>query len=138
MTDLEALLPAGEPHAALHDALVLDLQVDYARKRLVAHIEVCIGDPAAVDEAARERHRSAGLIVEELQFCVIEPPGTGAVRIGDGLWLTAFGPLADASTEVGKALAARLPPDMLGWFLFFSDLNAFAYIAGQRAEVRWI
>lgn len=56
----------------------------------------------------------------------------------DGLWLTADGPLAESPTDTGKELARTIGSDGVSYYLFFSDLNAFAYIAGQSAAFTWL
>jgi hypothetical protein len=53
VTNLDALLPDGEQHATFHDALVVGIHIDYANKRLVAQMQVCVGDPDGIDDAAR-------------------------------------------------------------------------------------
>jgi hypothetical protein len=63
--------------------------------------------------------------------------GCGELGLDDGLWLSADGILAQAPTDVGKALAQGLSSGEIGWFLFFTNLNAFGYLAGGRAEFRW-
>jgi hypothetical protein len=68
----------------------------------------------------------------------LEPPQGSDAETGDGLWLTSDGPLSEAPTAVGKALAQSLGPEEAGWFLFFNNLNAFGYLAGRRARVRWL
>ena len=138
MDTLDAFLPDDEPHATLHDAVVMGLHIDYAGKRLVMQVRLCVGDPDSTDETVRERRRRAELIVEGLQFCVIDPPGPAASIGADGLWLTADGILADAPTDAGTVLARQLGPGDAGWFLFFSDLNAYMYFAGRRRQVRWV
>ena len=71
-----------------------------------------------------------------LKLWAIEPPTQIATDTAVGLWRTADGTLTEAPTAVGKALAQLLGPEDMGWFLFFNNLNAFGYLAGERAEFR--
>ena len=138
---LDTLLGPDERHATFHDALFARIHVDYTERRFVARARLCVGDPNASDEAARERRREGELVVDGLTIWALEPPATRPEerdRSNDGLWLTSDGPLAEAPTAAGKALAQSLEPDDVGWFLFFDNLNAFGYLAGQRASFKWL
>ena len=134
---LDSLLGDEERHATFHDAVITGVQIDYVRKRFVGVMQLSVGDPAASDVAARERRRRGELVVDELTLWAIEPPHAGSLGLGDGLWLSADGILAQAPTDVGKALAQGLSSGGIGWFFFFTNLNAFGYLAGGRAEFRW-
>jgi hypothetical protein len=134
---LDALLPDNEPFATFHDAVISSVQVDYLRRRFVAHMQINCGDPDSDGDAARERWRDGELIVEALKVWSIEPPALTGSDIGHGLWLASDGVLSDAPTEIGRALARQLAPGHVAWFLFFNNLNAFGYLAGERAEFRW-
>ena len=70
---------------------------------------------------------------EGLMLWALEPGLTS----GKGLWLTSDGPLNEAPTEAGKRFAAQCHACHIAWFLFFSDLNAFGYVAGSRAAFAW-
>ena len=134
---LDSLLGDEERHATFHDAILTGVEIDYVGKRFVGVMQLSVGDPAASDEAARERRRRGELIVDGLTLWAIDPPHTGSSGLGDGLWLSADGMLAQAPTGIGKALAQGLTSDGVGWFFFFANLNAFGYLAGRRAEFRW-
>jgi hypothetical protein len=129
---LDELLEGKEPHATFHDALVRRIVVDYQTRRWEAYLDVCVGDPEAADEGARERRRPGTLVVEGLAAWVMES-GDFA---GEPLWLTADGALGQAPTDAGRALATQ-HLGRVGWYLFFSDLNAFAYVVGARAIFEW-
>jgi hypothetical protein len=134
---LDSLLGDEERHATFHDAILTGVEIDYVGKRFVGVMQLSVGDPAASDEAARERRRRGELIVDGLTLWAIEPPHTESSGLEDGLWLSADGILAHAPTSVGKALAQGLTSGGVGWFFFFANLNAFGYVAGGRAEFRW-
>ena len=134
---LDSLLSGDEPHATFHDARVLSVAIDYTSRTLTARFALCVGDPDAVDERARERGRSGQLMVAGLHVWTIEPPAESGDVMTDGLWLAGDGPLAEASTETARALAQRFAHAPIAWFLYFNDLNAFAYIVAERAAWTW-
>jgi len=135
---LDSLLPAGEPHASFHDAIISVVRVDYVARQFLAQAEICVGDPNASDPLARERRRKGELVVDGLKIWVLEAPDPISTDTGDGLWITTVGVLSDSPTESGKALAKTLAPNDVGWFLFINNLNAFGYVAGSRAAFHWL
>jgi hypothetical protein len=90
------------------------------------------------DAAARERRRIGELVVDGLKVWAIEPPEQMNPDTSGGLYLTADGRLDEAPTKLGKTLSRRVAPGGVSWFLFFSNLNVFAYLVGERAEFRWL
>jgi hypothetical protein len=130
---LDELLGGEEFHATFHDASVRRISVDYQARRWEVHLDVCVGDPDAEDEGVRERRRPGTLIVEGLAAWVME---SGVVS-GEPLWLTADGPLAQSPTDAGRALAKQHAGGAVGWYLFFSDLNSFAYVIGAQTTFEW-
>ena len=130
---LDELLGGEEFHATFHDASVRRISVDYQARRWEVHLDVCVGDPDAEDEGVREQRRPGTLIVEGLAAWVME---SGVVS-GEPLWLTADGPLAQSPTDAGRALAKQHAGAAVGWYLFFSDLNSFAYVIGAQTTFEW-
>ena len=134
---LDNLLGNVERYATFHDAIFLAMHVDYTARRFVAEVDVCVGDPHAPDKTNRERRRRGQLAIEGLKLWALEPPGSTGGGIDGGLWLTAEGPLFDSPTLTGRALARDVGPSGVSWFLYFNDLNAFAYLAGESAAFTW-
>ena len=134
---LDALLGEEEPYATFRDAVLTKIHVDEAGKRLVAELTLGIGNANASDPANNERRRRGRLIVEDLSLWQIDSSGEVVASLSDGFWMTSHGPLADAPTELGKSLARALDPAHVGWFLFFNNINAFAYLAGGHFEFQW-
>jgi hypothetical protein len=134
---LDALLE-GEAHATFHDAVVRAIHVDYTSSRFVAEIEVCVGDPDAADEPSRERRRRGRLVVDGLKFWSVEPPADVNVSARQGLWLTSYGALSQSPTEVGRVLAREIEASDVNWFVYFSDMNAFGYLAGKKVSFTWL
>jgi hypothetical protein len=46
--------------------------------------------------------------------------------------------LEEAPTEEGKRLAITVGDDEIVWYLYFNDLNAFAYCVAQEARFEWL
>ena len=134
---LDGLLE-GERHATFHDATLLSVHVDYTAKRLVAEFDVCVGDPDAAEESTRERRRRGRLTIEGLKLWALEPPLELRAGSRREPWLTSDGPLAESPTDAGKALARAIGRQGVSWYLYFSDFNAFGYVAGERATFSWL
>lgn len=134
---LDSLLDGEEPHATFHDAELLSVRVDYRKRELVALWRMCVGDPNADDQAERERRREARLTLHDLAVWAMEPPAEPH-SAGGPPWLTADGPLQESTTATGRSLAKLLPAGTRSWYLYFSDLNAFAYCGAGRASVEWV
>ena len=134
---LDALLMDEEPYATFHDAVLTGVHIDEAARRFVADLTLSVGDPHAADASSSERRRRGRLIVDDFSIWQIESPGDIGSSLRDGLWMTSHGPLGDAPTEIGQSLARGLKPGHVGWFLFFNDNNAYAYLAGGHFEFQW-
>ena len=134
---LDHLLAAEEPHGTFHDASVRAVAVNYAQGSWVAECALCVGAPNAGTQTERERTRPGRLRVSGLLFWVCEPPGDLPANPGGPLWLTADGPLSKAPTDTGRKLAQSLPAEATAWYLYFSDLNCYAYVAGAKVEFEW-
>ena len=136
MHALDQLLAGDETHATFQDAIVLVIQTDYAQRRFVADLDLRIGDPNALGQEERARRRRGRLIVENLRLWALEAPDR-THRPSRGLLLKYAGPLSEAPTETGAMLAVTAGTAGFSWFLFFDDLKAFAYLAGDRAVFNW-
>jgi hypothetical protein len=134
-TSLDELLGRDEPHATFHDAELLSVSIDHEANTLVAMWRLCVGDPSASETVARERTRDGTLILEGLAFLVAEPPSE--VHPGPP-WLTADGPIGDSANANGRDLAQFVPAGGVGWYLYFSDSNSFAYWAARSARFQWV
>jgi len=126
--DLDLLLTL-EPHGTFHDAELLSVAIDRAARQLVAEFSICVGDPSAADVSARERRRRGHLEIRGL--LVWSAPAA------QGSWLTSYGPLREAPTEEGKALASSLPAGCSSWWLYFADANDFAYCGCEQYSWAW-
>jgi hypothetical protein len=134
-TSLDELLGRDEPHATFHDAELLSIAIDHEASKLVATWRLCVGDPSASDAVERKRRRDGQLILHGLAFWVTEPPSE--VPSGPP-WLTADGPLSDSPNASGRDLAQFVPVGGVGWYLYFSDSNSFAYWGAGSARFQWV
>lgn len=136
-TGLEGLLGGEEPHATFHDACLLDIAVNYDARLLSAHIEVCVGDPESTIEWVRERRRLGQLSLSGLKLWSIDPPLPESGQLGP-LWLTDEGRLSDAPTRTGRELGAAVSSHEAAGYLYFSNLNSFAYYRAESATFAWV
>jgi len=54
-----------------------------------------------------------------------------------GTWLTADGPLAELDSKVAERFANNIPPNLVRHYFYFSDTNAFLFVACDKLEFRW-
>jgi hypothetical protein len=134
---LDDLLGTEEPYATFHDGLLVSLTIDFEKRELMSEWELCVGDAESPSQTERERSRRGHLIFDGLMFWVVEPPEE--LYREEGLpWLTDDGPLYESTTGTGKQLARLVPPAASGWYLFFSDRNAYAYCASATVKFKWL
>ena len=137
-TKLDDLLGPMEPCATFHDSVLHELRINYTERKLLAEFELCVGDPDSKDENKRERHRKGSLRVSSLVLWAMEPPGNRDQERWTPLWITDDGLISEAKTETARELSlTTLSPDMYGWYLYFSSINAFAYLAAKEAVFEW-
>ncbi len=134
---LDRFLDPEEPHGTFHDAMLRRLTIDYEQASCTAEFELHVGDPSAASKPDRERTRVGRLSFAGLLFWVCEPPGDVPTEPGGAACLTSDGPLAEAPTEAAQKLSLRVPPEAKAWYLYFSNTNAFAYIAAASVEFDW-
>jgi hypothetical protein len=131
---LDELL-SGEPHATFHDATVVALQHDAAAGRAALTADLCIGDPDAPAVEERERRRRGRLSLAGVRLW--RKDGDTGATPGVGDWLTAEGPLGEATTELGKALYRDFETEPYCWYLYFSDTNSFLYWTARDLAFEW-
>jgi predicted RNase H-like HicB family nuclease len=122
----------------IETARVLRVTIDYESRRGDLLFDLWVGDPESLHESVRERYRRGTLSLRGLHFWVVEPPATELAEANaDTPWLTADGPLSEASSLTAKALASATPASASGWYFFFSNWNAFAYFAADEVCFAW-
>jgi hypothetical protein len=120
------------------DADLRRVMIDYENDTCVTDWELCVGDPEGRDRAARERRRKGRLTFAQLLFWACEPPTMSPTEPAGELWLTSEGPLGEGPTDEAKRLADTIPADAEAWYLYFSDLNVYAYVAAGSARFEWL
>jgi len=131
---LDELL-SQEPHATFHDATVVEVQHDAVAGRAALTADLCVGDPEASTVEERERRRRGRLSLEGVRLWR-EDGYDGAVS-GPGDWLTDEGPLAEATTELGRTLHREFEREPYCWYLYFSDTNSFLYWTARDVAFAW-
>ena len=134
---LDDLLGQVEPYATFHDATLNKIEIDYEAYELTAEFKLCVGNPDGKAKMERERCRRGVLKVSGLIFWAIEPPGNKDTDKWGPLWLTSDGLIEEAPTETAKQLTSVSMPETYGWYLYFSDINAFAYLCAREAVFEW-
>jgi hypothetical protein len=130
------MLGATEPFATVHDVSLLILNINYEGRDLIAEFDICVGDPNDSDHIARERRRGRLCLAGLILWACEAPRDTE--RCEGTPWLTSDGMLEQAPTEEGKRLAIAVGDDEIAWYLYFNDLNAFAYSVAQDARFEWL
>lgn len=94
-----------------------------------------MGDPDASTLGERERRRRGRLTLNGVRLWREDrnTPGTSS----SGGWLTAEGPLAEASTEIGQALQREFETEHYCWYFYFRDTNSFLYWTAQDVTFEW-
>jgi hypothetical protein len=135
LTTIDSFLGQEEPCATFHDALLISLSIDYERREVTTEWDICVGDPNASEVRDRERRRRGRLRFAGVVFWTVEPHD--CLLDGTLPWLTSDGPLSEAGTPTATDLSKRVPAGAASWYLYFSDLNAFAYCAAERGIFGW-
>jgi hypothetical protein len=134
---LDSFLAPAEQHGTFHDAMLRRLAINHEEATCTAEFELHVGDPDAINKVERERTRVGNLSFTGLLFWVSEPPRNVPMEPGGSAWLTSHGPLAEAPSQVGKGLSLGVPPEAKAWYFYFSDTNAFAYVAATSVAFDW-
>jgi hypothetical protein len=128
LEDIDSALPNG-----LHDMLVDRLSIDFVARIATLDVSIWIGDLASSVVTEREERRRGDLVLEGLQFCVLEPPDPRyPFAKSDPLWFVDF---ADADPKVVGAIP--LPPGAFSARFFVNQWNSFVHIAALKAALVW-
>lgn len=114
----------------LHDAALLSLAIDYRSRRAALGLSVDVSDPDPMTPTEGEVYQPATLIVSELVWCIVEPPGSSSVGTGE-LWI-------DAGLVSELPQSPPLPPVPDGafvWWIFVQQWNSFIYLAGRHFSI---
>ena len=134
MQTLDRLL-SDEPHATFHDAAVVDFNHDPVAGSASLTADLCVGDPDAVTLVEQKRRRRGRLTLEGVRLWRAD--GQDPAVSLPGAWLTAEGPLIEATTELGRTLHRDFEAEPYCWYFYFSDTNAFLYWTAQDVAFEW-
>jgi len=132
---LDDLLQREHPGASFHDASIEGYYFDARSRSLELYVQVAFYGPAG----GKPRHVPGVLTFSGVFSFHVEAPGSGgSTQLSDGLWLTAEGPV-ESLPEKDRTVPALLsaPARAFHHYLYFSDLNAFMFIAALDAEFAW-
>jgi hypothetical protein len=138
LDNLEDIIDNSEPNATFHDADIHSILVDYQNSALTIRMTLCVGDPNAKIEIDREIRRQCEVVFDGLRHWTMEFPSPISQEIKGPLWMTSDGQLKDCPTDYAKALIKSQLPYDIQWYLYFSDLNTFAYIVATNVSFKWV
>lgn len=128
LDELQESLPNG-----LHDAELVRLSVDYAKREAVVELNIDVGNPNARLEPEDESYRPARVLFSGVLFVVVDPP--------DVMYDYAGVSTIDSGSGQPRTAPQKLPPVGDGAFLcwlFVSRWNSFVRIAAQSVELEWV
>jgi hypothetical protein len=132
---LDTLLGWDEPFASFHDASVTKLRFDPEEATLEMMVDIFVGDPDGSPDQ-RELQRPGRLLFTDVVHWSLDA-AAGSGPLSGPLWLTASGRLDEARTLQATSLASRHAKSDRAIYLFFSDLNTFAYCIAGAATFQW-
>jgi hypothetical protein len=128
LSDIEAQLPNG-----FHDMYLEQLSVDFERRVAVFDLELWVGEVSSKNHEAREATRRGQLVLEGLQYCVLDPPDPASPYTeATAAWVVDI-------CEPDPALTGPrpLPPDAFAARFIVNQWNAFIHVAATHAGLRW-
>lgn len=132
LEDIEKMIPNG-----FHDALLERISIDYVKRCAVFDLHVLIGDPRSEDRESREAYREGQLRLNDLLFCVIEPPDPAYSYHEAGRLLLGAGSLKSTEIPSLPKLPEPLPEGAFAHWFFVQKWNAFLYVAAMDAYFEW-
>ncbi len=127
---LDDILDSCEPHGTFHDAFLVETKRIGDTTEL--RFSLCVGNPAATTEDDRERRRLGVLTFHGIHEWIFDPRDTKL-----GSWLTADGSIADLDSDESRRFLENLSPNLLEHYMYFSDTNAFLFVACGKIEFHW-
>jgi len=131
---LDSLLDEAEKHGTFHDARVVEAQERESCTTI--RFSMCVGDPDATCHAERERWRAGTLVLHGVYDRSFDPPNVILGNAGS-TWLTADGPIDQLDSDAARQFADRTPSDLVRHYMYFSDTNAFMFVACRQMEFSW-
>jgi hypothetical protein len=136
--ELEELFDNKYPHATFHDAIIESIKLDYKNKEARLELNVCVGNPDAVEEESRELRCSALLILTGLVFCVVEPPELqfykdkcNSLLIGDD------GKIDTLPNKYTSNFTPLISELKICHYFFVSNWNSFIFLGANDAFFHW-
>jgi hypothetical protein len=137
--ELDEVFDNKYPHATFHDAIIESIKLDYKNKEAKLELEICVGDPDALEEETRELRCSGVLVLTGLVFCVIEPPELqfykekcNELLIGDD------GKINTLPSKYTSNFINLIGELKICHYFFVSSWNSFIFIGANDAFFEWI
>jgi hypothetical protein len=133
LEDIESKLPNG-----FHDAQLNSLNIDYSNQKAVLDITVWTSDLDSKDPELRETYRLGKLTINNLLFCIIEPPDSNYYPYHENGSVTIdAGPFDSIPNPPQMPSLKPLPKEAFVHYFYVSDWNSLIYIAGMDAQFDW-
>jgi len=131
---LDDLLQGEHPGASFHDASIEGYYFDVRSRSVEYYVQIAFYGPAG----GKPWYFPGVLTFSEVLSFLVEAPGSGAMQRSEGLWLTAEGPVESLGSEhTAVPVLATEPARAFHHYLYFSDVNAFMFIAAMDVEFAW-
>ncbi len=132
---LDDLLQREHAGASFHDASIEGYYFDARSRALDFYVQVAFYGVAG----GKPQHRPGVLTFSDvISFQVEAPRSGGSTQRSDGFWLTGEGPVESLTRERDAVPELPLASEhAFHHYLYFSDLNAFMFIAALDVKFAW-
>ncbi len=114
---------------AFHDSSIFGVRLDYVKRTAEIDMELWFSQP---DEADQEKYRPATLLISELIYFVIEPPGYPNTMHAEPSLVDGGSSAVERSTS---RLPESLPRQAFTYWFFVDSWNSFIHIAASDARI---
>lgn len=121
-----------------HDALLEQVTISLVLDRVEIDLQLLVGDPDGATEAEREAYKKARLILSEVVYFVIEPPGPGSEYSNPKPLRIDAGEATDENPPRFPKPLRALPEGAFGYWFFVDSWNSFIHFAARNASLSWL
>jgi hypothetical protein len=113
-----------------HDAELLELNISYVQRQITLRFGLFVGLPVLPTREERERVALVTVLVQDFQFCIIEPP-TGALVLDEHDLST----VDDRQYEQDNASLPKLAEGMFRFSFYAFNWTASIHLAAKSASM---
>ena len=122
--EIDLSLPNG-----FHDSTITSARVNYVQRTAEIDLDIHVSGP---DDEDPERYRPATLLISELIYFVIEPPGHPNTSHAEPSLVDGGSSRLEHPVSL---LPIPLPAGAFTYWFFVNNWNAFIHVAALRAEI---